>query len=220
MEREQIKSIIEAVLFVSDKPVSVGQLKEIVDSLDGPMMRQCVEQLQSEYEKSNRSFQIVEVAGGFQMTTGPEYGQWLKKLYKSRTSNKLSQPALETLAIVAYRQPIIRSEIELIRGVNVDGVLATLLERGVVKIAGRRDVIGRPLIYATTREFLEYFGLNSLKELPQLKEFKEEDIAREERLLALEEENDEKSDAAADHESETETNQDQPDLETEEDKEK
>lgn len=187
MDQEQIKRIIEAVLFVSDKPVSISQFKQIFDNSDGRLMRTCVEQLQQEYQQENRSFQIVEVAGGFQMATRPEYSSWLKKLYKSRTSTKLSRAALETLAIIAYRQPIIRSEIEAIRGVNVEGVLATLLERGLIKIAGRKDIIGRPLIYATTKEFLEYFGLNSLKELPQLQEFKEEDIAREERLVALEE---------------------------------
>jgi len=179
MTNNEQKRIVEAILFVSNKPITIEQAKDVLEGVDGREIRRLIYELKGEYEKEGRSFQVTEVAGGFQMVTHSTYSPWLKKLYKNRQKNRLSRAALESLAIIAYRQPISRAEIEAIRGVNAEGVLATLLEKGLVKITGRRETVGRPLIYGTTREFLEYFGLNSLKELPQLKEFKEEDVKLE-----------------------------------------
>ena len=179
MTDNEQKRIIEAILFVSDKPITIEQVKDVLEGADGREIRRLIYELKEEYEKEERSFQVTEVAGGFQLATHSTYSPWLKKLYKNRKKNRLSRAALETLAIIAYRQPIIRAEVEAVRGVNAEGVLATLLEKGLAKITGRRETVGRPFVYGTTREFLEYFGLNSLKELPQLKEFKEEDVKLE-----------------------------------------
>ena len=186
MEDEKIKGIIEALLFVSDQPLSIEQIKGASGEVDGKRIRSLIYKLRDEYKESNRSFQITEVAEGFQISTSPEYAPLLKKLYKNRHSTRLSHASLETLAIVAYRQPITRSGIESIRGVNVEGVLATLLEKGLLKIVGRKETIGRPLIYGTTKVFLEYFGLNSLKQLPPLKEFQKEDLEEDKFLLETE----------------------------------
>lgn len=174
MTPEESKRIIEALLFASDQPLSIDQLKEVISETDGKTIRSQVEELKAEYEKENHSFRITEVAGGFQFSTDPTYSSWIKKLYKSRHVDRLSSPSLETLSIITYRQPVTRADIELIRGVNVEGVLKTLLERGLIRIVGRKDVVGRPFVYGTTKEFLEYFGLNSLDDLPKLEEFTEE----------------------------------------------
>ena len=176
MNDEEFKRVIEAILFASDQPVSINEMSEVLDGADGRIIRTVIEGLRDEYEKEKRSFRLVEVAGGFQMATDPLYGEWLKKMYKSRQTNRLSGPALETLAIIAYRQPVTRTDIEFIRGVNVDGVIKNLMDRDLIKITGRKDVPGRPILYGTTKEFLLYFGLNSLDELPNLKEFSEADI--------------------------------------------
>ncbi len=176
MNDEELKRIIEAILFASDQPVSINEMREVLDGADGRIIRTVIEGLRDEYEKEKRSFRLVEVAGGFQMATDPLYGEWLKKIYKSRQTNRLSGPALETLAIIAYRQPVTRADIEFIRGVNVDGVVKNLMDRNIIRITGRKDVPGRPILYGTTKEFLLYFGLNSLDELPNLKEFSEADI--------------------------------------------
>ena len=176
---EEIKRILEAILFVSEKPLSPLELKNVIEDADIGALREIVETLKNEYSQQGRSFQITEVAGGYQFLTKPEFGVWIKKLYKSRFTEKLSGPALETLAIIAYKQPLTRAEIEVIRGVNVDGVVKTLLERELIRVAGRKEVIGRPILYGTTKKFLEYFGLNSLESLPSLKEFSEQDVSEE-----------------------------------------
>src|SRR3989338_2590064 len=175
MQNEEAKKIIEAILFVSDKPLGIDAIKEVLGDTDPSLIRSLLEEINSEYVSGGRPFGIKEIAGGFQMMTDPVYGQWIAKLYK-RPPDRLSIPALETLAIVAYRQPITRSEIEAIRGVNVDGVLHTLEERGFIRTRGRKDVVGRPILYGTTNEFLQHFGLKSLEELPKLKEFQEADL--------------------------------------------
>lgn len=173
MGKELIKQIIEALLFVSEKPLTVVQIKEVLEELDAQAIKSVIAQLQDEYKSSGRSFTIIEVAGGYQISTDPKFAPWLSKLYSKSRAEKLSRPSLETLAIVAYRQPITRLEIEDIRGVNVDGVLNTLLGRCLVRITGRKQVPGRPFLYGTTREFLELFGLQSLADLPKLEEFGE-----------------------------------------------
>lgn len=175
MEAEQIKRIIEALLFASSRPLTVAQIKEVLASdeneADVPAIKMQIEQLKKEYAASQRSFSISHVAGGYQLATIPEYAPWLKKLYRSSRSEKLSRPSLETLSIIAYRQPISRLEIENIRGVNVEGVLKTLLERSLVRISGRKQIPGRPFLYSTSRFFLEFFGLQSVDDLPRLEEF-------------------------------------------------
>lgn len=175
MERDEIKRIIEALLFVSDKPVSADTLQDVIKDVESTEVRTAIEELNSEYGSTGRAFRIKEIAGGFQMMTDPMYSQWISALYK-RPADKLTGPALETLAIIAYKQPITRSDIEIIRGVNVDGVLHTLEERMLIKTRGRLEAPGRPILYGTTTDFLKHFGLKSLDELPKLKEFQESDL--------------------------------------------
>jgi len=163
-------------VFASDKPLSVRQIKDIIGDVDTRVIRKLVNELSDEYKRSERSFEITEVAGGFQFATSAAYGRWLKKLYNIKQSDYLTAPSLETVAIIAYRQPVAKADIEFIRGVSVDGVIGNLVQKGLVRITGRKEVIGRPFLYGTTNLFLQYFGLNSLEELPALAEFKEADL--------------------------------------------
>lgn len=187
MDRAEAKRIIEAILFTSEKPIAVDQIKEVLDEADSKDVRSLILELKAEYETLGRSFKVYEVAGGFQMVTEPVFAEYLKKFYKAKSKDKLTKPALETLAIVAYRQPITKADIEDIRGVNVDGVINTLSDRLLIKITGRKDAPGRPILYGTTKEFLERFGLNSLSELPKLSEFTEADIDLSEMDMGLKE---------------------------------
>lgn len=171
MPENNIKSVIEALLFASDRPLTIEQAKNALDNLAPEEIRRALEELKSEYQQSGRGIRIAEIAGGFQMITAPDFAAFLKKLYKGRRLVRLSKPALETLAIVAYRQPVTRLEVELLRNVNIDGVINTLLEKNLVRIAGRKKAPGRPFAFGTTRQFLEYFGLKSLDELPKMEEF-------------------------------------------------
>ena len=173
MEPQEIKGIIEALIFAADKPVLLQEMKEVLKETDGEAIRETIGKLQEEYESQGRSFRIVEVAGGFRMSTRPQFGEWLKKFYKFRHRERLSRPALETLSIIAYKQPIIRAAIEAIRGVDTAGILHSLLEKKLIRVMGREEVVGRPLIYGTTDRFLEHFGLKSLSELPRMEELKE-----------------------------------------------
>ncbi len=175
MERQEVKSIIEALLFVSDKPVAPEILKDVLGKIELDEIRSSIEELNGDYASTARSFSIKEIAGGYQMMTDPVYSKWITELYK-RPADKLRGPALETLAIIAYKQPITRNHIELIRGVNVDGVINTLEERNLIRVRGRAEGPGRPLLYGTTNDFLKHFGLKSLEELPNLKEFQEADL--------------------------------------------
>lgn len=173
MEPKQVRQIIEALLFASEKPLTLAQIKEVLEEIDIQDIKKQISKLHRDYTDTGRSFNISEIAGGYQISTDPKYAPWLQKLYRKSHSAKLSRPSLETVAIVAYRQPITRLEIEDIRGVNVDGVLKTLLERSLVRISGRKAIAGRPFLYSTTRQFLEFFGLQSLDDLPKLEEFGE-----------------------------------------------
>jgi len=175
MDKAQAKKIIESLLFVSDKPVSIDTMRDVLKTVDSADIRSLLEELNKEYAATDRSFNIREIAGGFQMQTDPVYSKWISAMYK-RPPDRLTGPALETLAIIAYRQPLTRSEMEAIRGVNVDGVLHTLEERDLIRTRGRVDGPGRPILYGTTQEFLQHFGLKSLEELPKLKEFQESDL--------------------------------------------
>jgi len=175
MEDKESKSIIEAMLFMSGETVSLDTLRKIIE-VDKYNTERLVWELINEYALRNKGLMILEVAEGYQMVTNPACAPWIKKLLSTVVPKKLTQSSLETMAIIAYKQPIIKSEIEAIRGVNSDGVVKTLLERRLVKILGRKEVPGRPLMYGTTNEFLQYFGLKDLSELPTLKEFAEVDV--------------------------------------------
>ena len=171
MEKAKVKLIIEALLFVSHEPLTEKKLGEVLDGIDKESIREVLGELRKEYQEK-RNLEIREVAGGYQIFTSPDYAPWIEKLHRTRPT-KLSQAALETLAMVAYNQPVIRAEVESIRGVDVSGVLHTLLEKNLIKILGRKKVIGRPLLYGITDDFLKYFGLKDVSELPSVKEVKE-----------------------------------------------
>ncbi len=176
METTDKKALIESLLFVSGEPVTLATLKSITDLPETELLSLLADMIQ-EYKQSNRGMLITEIANGYQMVSNPAHSQWIKKMKSTTTSNKLSIPALETLAIIAYKQPIIKAELEQIRGVNSDGVIKTLLDRRLIKIMGRKEMPGKPLLYGTTREFLQYFGLKDLTELPTLKELTREEAA-------------------------------------------
>lgn len=171
MDDKEIKGIIEALLFVSGEPLSADRVKGVLEEIDKGKIKSLLWELQHEYEMRLSGLRIAEVAGGFQIVTRPELAQWIKKLKKVKQSSRLSMPSLETLAIIAYKQPIVKAEIEDIRGVDSTGVLKGLLDKRLIKIIGRKDVPGKPILYATTKEFLQYFGLKDVSDLPTLKEF-------------------------------------------------
>ena len=173
MEEHELTAVLEALLFVAGEPMSLDKLAEVLEGTDTGRIREALDRLRQNYDAAGRGLQIVEVAGGYQIATRSECAPWIKALEKIKTATRLSRSGLETLAIVAYKQPVTRGEIEAIRGVDSAGVLKTLLERRIVRIVGRREGLGRPMLYGTTREFLHYFGLKNLAELPALKEFKE-----------------------------------------------
>ncbi|MFG0329179.1 MAG: SMC-Scp complex subunit ScpB [Phycisphaerales bacterium] len=169
-----LASRVEALLITSEKPLSPARLGEALEiGLDdggSKSIEDAIEELNEVYDESGRAFRVERVAGGYRMMTRPEFGGVVQRFRESRSSSRLSQAALETLAIVAYRQPITRADIEAIRGVACGEVLRSLLERHLIKITGRAEEVGRPMLYGTTREFLEAFGLASLKDLPDAKE--------------------------------------------------
>ncbi len=168
---QNYKSAIEALLFVSEKPVLLEQLKEVFPELTPTQLIDLIKQLQGEYVDRTAGMMIVEIAGGYQMLSNSQAAPYIREFYKTKTKEKLSRPALESLSIIAYKQPVGRAEVEIIRGVNSDGTIAHLLNKGLIKITGRKEVPGRPFLYATTKEFLEYFGLKSLDDLPKMEEF-------------------------------------------------
>jgi len=169
---EDIKYIIESLLFVADEPLTVDRLKKILDQAESDKIRKAMAELTVEYEARGGGFYLDEVAGGYQIRTRPQYTDWIKKLIQPKPL-RLSKPALETLVIIAYKQPIIRSDIEHLRGVDCGGVIRMLLERKLVRVLGRKEIAGRPLIYATTKRFLEIFDLKNLRDLPTPKEIEE-----------------------------------------------
>jgi len=173
IEYKEMKKIIEALIFASDGPISGNRITSAIEEIDSQYIAEIVEELNREYEAQQRSFHIIQVAGGYQFVTRTEFSPYIKKYYKGRSKSKLSRAALEALAIIAFKQPISRPEIDMIRGVNSDGVVKNLLERNLIQISGRSDTIGRALLYSTTAEFLRYFGVNSVAELPRPKEIEE-----------------------------------------------
>jgi segregation and condensation protein B len=165
------ETVLEAVLFASDEALTAARLADIVET-SAKQIRQYIENLNEKYKANNHAFRIEQIAGGYQMLTLSPYNLWLKKLLRVRDDSKLSPAALETLAIIAYKQPVIRADIEAIRGVAVGDIVRNLMYKGLVKIVGRAEVLGRPMLYGTTKKFLETFGLNSLKDLPKIEELK------------------------------------------------
>ena len=172
MERENVRSVLESLLFVADGPLTVQRLAEVIDGTSKDEIRSILDELNDEFENNRRGIRLAEVAGGYQLRTAKANADWVKKLLGGRPT-RMGRATLETLAIVAYRQPITKAEIEVIRGVDVDGVITTLLERNLVRAVARKDVPGRPFLYGTTPEFLELFNLKDLAQLPTLKEMEE-----------------------------------------------
>jgi segregation and condensation protein B len=172
MEHEELKSIIESLLFVADGPLTLHRIGEVLDQADRQAIQSVLTELQSEYESQNRGIRLAEVAGGYQLRTTKANADWVKKFLGGRPA-RMGKATLETLAIVAYRQPITKAEVEAIRGVDVDGVISTLLERNLIRAVARKDVPGRPFLYGTTPEFLQLFNLKDLSHLPTLKEMEE-----------------------------------------------
>jgi segregation and condensation protein B len=175
---ENLDHIIESLLFVSEDPLTVEKLKQVLETVDTKEIRSALESLAAQYDARGGGFKLAEVAGGWQLRSRPEYNQWIKRMLQP-PPQRLSRAALETLAIVAYNQPIIRADIEHIRGVDCGGVLRQLLERKLIRVLGRKEIPGRPLIYATTKLFLELFELKDLRDLPSPKEIEEMGAAAE-----------------------------------------
>jgi len=186
-----LSRVIEALLFSAQKPLSIREIATAIRSAEndpaaaGPNefarvreaeVAAALEQLKIEYIEQQCAFQLMEKAEGWRLATDPRYAQWVRQLFPAPKPARLSAPALETLAIIAYRQPITRADVEAVRGVNIDGVLQTLIERALVKIAGRAEIPGRPLLYETTQFFLDHFGLRSLEELPNVEELRKRDL--------------------------------------------
>ncbi len=176
---QDIHNIIESLLFVAEEPLTIDKLKSILETVEAKEIKAALQALCDQYDSRGGGFGLHEVAGGWQLRSRPQYNEWIKRMLQP-SPQRLSKPALETLAIVAYNQPIIRTDIEHIRGVDCGGVLRQLMERKLVRVLGRKEIPGRPLIYATTKLFLELFGLKDLKDLPSPKEIEEMAAAMEE----------------------------------------
>src|ERR1700756_3949051 len=183
--------VIEALLFSAQKPLSIHEITAVIKAAESDLTGEtpnefarvknaevaaALEQLKVEYVQQSRAFQLVEKAEGWQLATDPSFANWVRQLFPVPKPARLSAPALETLAIIAYRQPITRADVEGVRGVNIDGVLQTLMERSLVKIAGRSEIPGRPLLYETTQFFLDHFGLRNLDELPNVEELRKRNL--------------------------------------------
>lgn len=177
-----LKALIEALIFAAHEPLTIAQIRSIYQgetkrdesrTLDGETIRKIIDELNQEYTRDDRPYRIVSIAGGYQFATRSEYAEWLGRLHREQGRKKLSQSGIETLAIIAYKQPITKAEIEKIRGVNCDYVLKTLLEKELITVVGRSETVGRPLLYGTTREFLKHFGLNDITDLPRPREIEE-----------------------------------------------
>jgi segregation and condensation protein B len=168
---DRMKPVAEALLFASDEPVPAARLAQLLGKgADAKTVRKLVDDLNAEYAGQGRAFEVVEIAGGFQLLTRPEFKDWIAELHRHRRQDKLTPSAVETLAIVAYKQPIQRATVDDIRGVQTGPLLRSLLERGLIKVVGRQNVPGRPILYGTSRIFLQHFGLKSLKDLPRVAE--------------------------------------------------
>jgi segregation and condensation protein B len=170
------KAVIEALLFVAGEPVTIGSLAKATDMSEDEIKR-LLDDLSSDYKSRNAGILIIGIAGGYQMVTDPDHALWIKRFKHINLSNKLSQPALETLAIIVYKQPVTKMEVDQLRGVNSDGAIKSLLDKHFIKIVGKKETPGRPFLYGTTKEFLQYFGLQSLSELPPISDFLRDEAA-------------------------------------------
>jgi len=177
MDKMELRRSIEALLFASERPLSVEEVQEAFSAdVSAKDVRAEIEGLREEYEAQRRGFRLYEIAGGFQVASAIDFAEVLKRFYQARAKKKMTPASLETLSVIAYRQPVTRADIEGVRGVNVDAAAKGLLEKGLIRIVGRKEVPGRPILYGTTREFLEHFGLKSLEELPPLSEYSLKDL--------------------------------------------
>jgi segregation and condensation protein B len=167
---KSLKLIVEAMLYAAEKPLSAREINSIIPDAKIPHIKSALKVLQYEYEAMGRSFSLREVANGYQFRSRSEYGSYIMKMLQ-RSPNRLSKASMETLAIIAYKQPILRQEIERLRGVDVGGIVRALLEKDLIRVMGRKNLPGRPLIYGTTKKFLEVFDLKDIESLPKLKEF-------------------------------------------------
>lgn len=174
MERNDLKLILESLLFASEVPIGLDRFHEIIPDIAKKELRETLSELRDDFDRLDRSFCLREIAHGYQLCTKPRYSEWIAKLRKSRPF-RLGPAAMETLAIVAYKQPVTRAEIEELRGVEVGGILRSLLEKRLLRIIGKKDVAGKPLLYGTTAQFLTVFGLKGLNELPSLENIEEYD---------------------------------------------
>lgn len=196
MQPEKAKQVIEALLFASSKPLTVGEIRRVLKRLAPREIHGYIAELQTEYATTARSFHIQEVAGGYELSTRREFAPWICKIEMQKKARQATQSALETLAILAYKQPITRAEIEELRGVDASGVINTLVGRSLIRIVGRKEVPGRPFLYGTTEKFLEHFGLKSLKDLPDIEEIhklvetsvRKEDLLGHPQMVAVEHE--------------------------------
>lgn len=166
MEPYNLKSLVEALLFVCEKPLTIGEIGKLYEA-PAKEITEAIESLAQEYQDQGRGLRIIAVAGGYQMCSAPEFAELIRTFHSQRFSQRLSGAALEVLAIIAYKQPVTKMEIEALRGVNIDKMMKNLLKARLIKISGRKEIPGRPFLYGTTKEFLEFFGLRSLKDLPK-----------------------------------------------------
>jgi segregation and condensation protein B len=171
LSASELRAILETLIFASPEPLTPRQIGQVLGGVEKTEWLQALDELRQEYAGAGRGLQLVEVAGGFQITTRPEYHDWVRELLDPRTPTRLSIQALETLAVIAYKQPVTLPEIIELRGVKSAGVIKTLLEKHLIRIVGRKEVVGRPMLYGTTKEFLLHFGLKDLSELPAIEEF-------------------------------------------------
>ncbi|HTL47690.1 MAG TPA: SMC-Scp complex subunit ScpB [Verrucomicrobiae bacterium] len=185
LEPSQAKSVIEALLFASSKPMTVSEIRKVMRAVMPKEIEGYIQELKQEYTDTKKSFEIVEIAGGYELATRKEFAPWICRVEMQKKVRQATQSALETLAIMAYKQPLTRAEIEELRGVDCSGVVTNLTERGFIKITGKKEIPGRPFLYSTTEKFLEHFGLNSLADLPSIDEIKvmvEQSVKKEDLL--------------------------------------
>ena len=187
LDPAQAKKIMEALLFAATKPLTIQEIRRAVKPLTSREAETIIAELKEEYVQQGRSFEIMDIAGGYEMATRKEYAPWILKIELQKKAKQVTQSALETLAILAYKQPVTRAEVEDLRGVDVSGVMATLVERGLIKIVGRKEVPGRPFLYGTTEKFLEHFGLNRIEDLPSISDIQSlvDKSVRKEDLLGI-----------------------------------
>lgn len=172
LDAPRAKQVLEALLFASSKPLTMQELRKVIKGYTPKQIEEMAAELRDAYVRENRSFELSEIAGGFEVSTKKEFAPWIFKIELQKRARQATQSALETLAILAYKQPITRAEIEELRGVDVSGVLNTLVERNLIKIVGRKEIPGRPFLYGTTEKFLEHFGLKSLQDLPNMEDIR------------------------------------------------